>query len=153
VGNADLESLLSKGRNQGSFLKFKLTVVGAFHQLLTEGTPALFPKLRWGFVETSAQWIPYVIHDLNRRNSRHGYALDANLLRDNRMYVACQTDDDLPYVIKYAGEDNLVCGTDYGHDDHATEMEALKSLRDRTDVPPPLVDKILDANPRALYGL
>ncbi|MBM2810495.1 MAG: hypothetical protein HW416_1254 [Chloroflexi bacterium] len=153
IGNAGLENLLTQGRNQGSFLKFKLTVVGACHQLLTEGVPSQFPELRWGFVETSAQWVPYVLHDLNRRNSRHGYDVGPNLLRDNRMYVACQTDDDLPYVVKYAGEDNLVAGTDYGHDDHATEMMALSSLRERTDLEPRVIDKILDANPRALYGL
>src|SRR5581483_5358266 len=58
IGNAEMESLLAHGRNAGSFLKFKLTVVGAFHQLVTEGIPDLFPKLRFGFLETSAQWVP-----------------------------------------------------------------------------------------------
>ncbi|MBM2810839.1 MAG: Amidohydro-rel protein [Chloroflexi bacterium] len=155
IGNGALESILSQGFEGGNFLKFKLTVVGAFHQLVTNRVPAQFPRLRWGFVETSAQWVPYVVHDLVRRFTLHGEEAPdpRSIMRDNRMYVACQTDDDLPYVLKYSGEDNIVLGTDYGHADLATEMEALIRIRDRDDVEPSVFDKILDANPKALYGL
>ncbi len=74
-------------------------------------------------------------------------------MRDNRLYVACQTDDDLAYVLKYAGEDNLVIGTDYGHSDTSSEIEALRKLRQNSDVPSSVIDKILYDNPRAFYGL
>ena len=30
--------------------------------------------------------------------------------------------------LTYAGEDNLVIGTDYGHADNASEIEALRKL-------------------------
>ena len=74
-------------------------------------------------------------------------------MRDNRLYVACQTDDDLSYVLKYSGEDNLVIGTDYGHSDTSSEIEALRRLRDNSDVSSEVLDKILYDNARALYGL
>ena len=45
-----------------------------------------------------------------RRLDRADNAAARNLIRDNHVYVACQTDDDLPYVLKYAGEDNIVIG-------------------------------------------
>ena len=61
--------------------------------------------------------------------------------------------DDIPYVLKYTGEDNLVIGTDYGHNDTASEIEALRNLRDQEGIAPSVVDKILSHNPRALYGL
>jgi predicted TIM-barrel fold metal-dependent hydrolase len=67
--------------------------------------------------------------------------------------VACQTDDDLPYVLKYAGEDHLVIGTDYGHNDTSSEILALRKLQEDGAVPPHIVKKILDDNARALYGL
>ena len=153
VGNSALENILSAGRDTGNFLKFKLTVVGAFHQLVTNQVPEQFPTLRFGFVETSSQWVPYVVHDLLRRFQWKGWTLGSDLMKAYRLYVACQTDDDLPYVLQYAGEDNLVIGTDYGHADTATEMEALQNLRKRTDVDPRVIDKILDDNARALYGL
>jgi predicted TIM-barrel fold metal-dependent hydrolase len=74
-------------------------------------------------------------------------------MREQRLYVACQVDDDIPYVLKYAGEDNLVIGSDYGHADTATELEALARLRLTGEVSATAINKILDDNARALYGL
>ncbi len=74
-------------------------------------------------------------------------------LRDNRVWVACQTDDDLPYVLQYAGEDQLVIGSDYGHADTSAEIDALRNLKRQGTVDPAVVDKILDANACALYAL
>ena len=48
-----------------------------------------------------------------------------------RPYAACQSDDDLPYVLKYTDEDNMLMGTDYGHHDHAADLEGLRNLQDR----------------------
>jgi hypothetical protein len=47
--------------------------------------------------------------------------------------VACQTDDDLPYVLKYAGEDAMI-GSDYGHADNS-ELLALKRLKENESIP------------------
>jgi len=69
------------------------------------------------------------------------------------MDVACQTDDDIAYVLRYAGENNLVSGTDYGHADTSSELLALQRLREREDVAPDMMDNILNANPKALYAL
>ena len=93
------------------FNKFKLAVVGSFHSVLFEGIPQRFPKLKFGFIEVSAQWIPYALHDLARRFQRKGKPLSKEVLRESRIYVACQTDDDLPYVLRYSGPDNIVIGS------------------------------------------
>lgn len=135
------------------FSKFKLAVVGAFHSLIFEGIPEIFPKLRIAFVEVSAQWVPYAIHDLARRFERRGKSPKKNLLRENRIYVACQTDDDLSYVLQYAGEDNLVIGSDYGHADTSSELEALRKLKQQGELSSNAISKILDDNPRRLYSL
>jgi uncharacterized protein len=154
VGSRALDEFLSVGKDQGNFLRFKLTVVGAFHQIVTNGIPQQFPKLRFGFIETSSQWVPFLVNDLARRFARQGWDLPVeHLLKEMRLYVTCQNDDDLPYVLKYAGEDNLVIGSDYGHADNATEMEALRHLKERTDVDDRIKKKILEDNPKALYGL
>jgi predicted TIM-barrel fold metal-dependent hydrolase len=76
-----------------------------------------------------------------------------NIIRDSRVYVACQTDDDLPYVLKYAGEDNIVIGSDYGHNDTSSEIEALRLLKEQGEVEPRIIDKILYDNAKALYGI
>jgi predicted TIM-barrel fold metal-dependent hydrolase len=135
------------------FSKFKLAVIGAFHSLVFHGIPQRFPKLRIGIIEVSAQWIPYAVHDLSRRFARRGRSFPKNLLQENRIYVTCQTDDDLDYVLGYAGGDNLVIGTDYGHADNAVEIEALRKLRGEGKIDGQVIDKILQNNPTALYGL
>ncbi len=135
------------------FSKFKLAVVGAFHSLIFDGIPEMFPKLRLAFVEVSAQWVPYAIHDLARRFEKRGKRLKEDLLRESRIYVACQTDDDLPYVLRYAGDGNIVIGSDYGHADTSSELEALRKLKQQGDIDANTINKILDDNPRALYGL
>ena len=135
------------------FNKFKLATIGAFHVLIFHGIPARFPDVRWGFIEVSSQWIPYVINDLSLRFERRGQPLGDNVLARNNIYVACQVTDDIPYVLGYSGEDHLVIGTDYGHADTATEIEALRKLKNDGRVPGHVVDKILDDNARALYAL
>ncbi|HZA56559.1 MAG TPA: amidohydrolase family protein [Candidatus Udaeobacter sp.] len=135
------------------FCKFKLTVIGAFHSLVFHGIPQRFPKLKIGIIEVSSQWIPYAVHDLARRFARRGKQLSRHPLKENRIYVTCQTDDDLDHVLTYAGEDNLVIGTDYGHADNAAEIEALRKLRQDGKVSAQVIDKILKDNPCALYGL
>jgi len=136
------------------FSRAKLSVVSAFHSLVFSGIPSRFPRLRVGFIEVSSQWVPHAVHDLTRRWERRGNKVDrSSVLRDNRLFVACQTDDDIAYVLKYAGEDNLVIGTDYGHNDTATEIEALRNLRRDSGVSATAIDKILDDNAVALYGL
>jgi predicted TIM-barrel fold metal-dependent hydrolase len=139
--------------DEPGFCKFKLAVVGAFHSLLVDGIPDKFPGLRIAIVEVSAQWIPYAVHDLARRYQRRGKQLGANVLQDHRVYVTCQTDDDLDYILGYSGENNLVIGTDYGHSDNASEIEALRKLKTEGKIAGRVIEKILDDNPRALYGL
>lgn len=136
------------------FNKFKLAVVGSFHSLIFNDIPEKFPKTRWAFVEVSSQWVPYAIHDFARRRERGGRKVDKReVLRKNKIWVTCQTDDDLPYVLRYAGDDTLVIGTDYGHNDTSSEILALRKLREDGTVPPAVVNKILDDNARALYAL
>ncbi|HEY4135813.1 MAG TPA: amidohydrolase family protein [Alphaproteobacteria bacterium] len=136
-----------------AFMKFKLSIVGAFHNLVMQGIPQKFPKARWGFIEVSAQWVPYALKDLKHRLMRAGKRMPKNLLKECNMYVACEVNDDLEMILPYAGEDNLVIGTDYGHSDSSTEIEALRLLRNGARIPATAIDKILGDNPKALYGL
>jgi uncharacterized protein len=136
-----------------TFTKFKLAVVGACHTLLEKEVPRKFPKVRWGFVEVSAQWVPYVLNDLADRFRRKGRAFPAGALAANHMWVACENTDDLPYVLNHAGEDCLMIGTDYGHHDPSSEINAIHLLRDDKRIAPAAVKKILETNPRNFYGL
>ena len=98
-------------------------------------------------------WIPYVVKDLKRRWGAQGKELPDNPLKEYRQYVSCQTDDDVDYVFRYSGEDNIVIGTDYGHNDQSTEIEALRNLKEQGSITEPQYDKITRRNPAALFGL
>jgi predicted TIM-barrel fold metal-dependent hydrolase len=147
---------LNQTSGGSAFVSLRLATAGCFHALILSEVPSLFPDLRWAFVEASSQWVPYVIHDLRRRfvspTAGKGKRLSDTVLADNRFYVTCQTDDDLPYVLKYAGEDQLVIGTDYGHTDQSTEIESLRILKQSSELGPEVIDKILSHNPAALFG-
>jgi predicted TIM-barrel fold metal-dependent hydrolase len=151
TGNFDMFDFFAR---ESGFSNFKLTGVGAFHDLIMQGIPQKFPELRWGFVELSSQWVPYALNDMGLRLQRRGRSISAkDVLRENRMYVACQTTDDLPYVLQYAGDEQIVIGTDYGHNDTSSEISALRKLKQSGQLDPASVEKILGENPKRLYGL
>jgi predicted TIM-barrel fold metal-dependent hydrolase len=56
-------------------------------------------------------------------------------------------------VLKYSGEDNLVIGTDYGHNDQSTEIEALRNLKNQGGITARQYQKIIYDNPKDLFAL
>jgi predicted TIM-barrel fold metal-dependent hydrolase len=155
VGNGSPQNLdlVSQYNGGGSFWKFRLPVIGAFHSVIMSEVPRLFPKLRFHWAEAAAQWVPYVVKDLQRRWGAQGKELPPNPLKAYRQYVSCQTDDDVDYVLRYAGEENLTIGTDYGHNDQSTEIEALRNLKNLGTITDRQYEKITYDNPKALFAL
>jgi predicted TIM-barrel fold metal-dependent hydrolase len=148
------------------FWRTKAAAVNGIETLIANNIPSQFPKLRFGCIEAGASWASFIDYDLRRRAaSRAGRVsvlggahteIKDNLFHDNRIYVTCQVDEDLPYILKYVGEDNLIVGSDYTHRDPSMELEFRKLLQERADrgeIPRPAVDKILYDNPKAFYGL
>jgi predicted TIM-barrel fold metal-dependent hydrolase len=156
TGDPDLTNVMETPSNE--FLGIILPPLDAFEGLVTNKVPRLFPRLRWGFIEATASWVPYLLMELMRGNERksRGRMEPHELLAAHNFYVSCDTFDDLPYIISRVGDDNLVIGSDYGHSDMASEIDALTILREKADqgvISKQTADKILDSNPRALYAL
>ncbi|MBI4524357.1 MAG: amidohydrolase [Deltaproteobacteria bacterium] len=133
--------------------KFRVPTVAAFNDVLLSEVPRIFPKLRWGFIEASAQWLPWVLHEARNRFKTLGREWPDNVMREYRMFVTCENSDDLPYIAQKAGEDCLVIGTDYGHTDTSSDVDAIKIFKERTDLSLEAKRKILSDNARALYGI
>ena len=156
IGNANpfMVDVLGRNNRAGSgFWQFRLMNQGAFFSVALSDLTRDFPQLRIGFIESASQWVPYVLMELRRRMEDRGKPWPQQPLAEWRLYVTCQTNDDVPYVLKYAGEDNLLIGTDYGHADTSTDLEALRKLPESGAISPEATRKILDDNPRAFYGL
>ena len=110
--------------------------------------------------------MPFVDYDVRRRvkSNRDRVSvlsgpqtmLGSNVFRENRIYITCQVDEDLPYILKYVGEENLIIGSDYTHRDPSMELEfreLLQQRAERGEIPQLAVQKILYDNPKAFYGL
>lgn len=158
-GNIEMRGVLfgdPDTRVQDVFFVANLPVLAAFHLLLTAGIPERFEGLRIGFIEAGAQWVPYMIGEAMRRQKRMGtfgqVSMPQTLLADKRFYVTCRTDNDLAYLASAVGTDNLVIGTDYGHKDAASEIDAFQTLRANGSVSTECIDNILGTNAARLYG-
>jgi len=160
----------------GSFPGVRMLPLIAFQNLVTNRIPEKFPDLRIGFIETGASWVPYVLHyverDWHRKKTLQAAHLGPELFRDYRIFVACESDEDIPYLAQYIGEDNLISGSDYGHHqgqlptmeavslenrrlggDPSADLAVVGELRGREDLSPNAVDKILKDNPKRFYGI
>jgi uncharacterized protein len=160
----------------GSFPGVRMLPLMAFQNLVTNRISERFPDLRIGFIETGASWVPYCLHyverDWRRKRRLDAPHLGPQLFRDYRIFVACESDEDIPYLTSYIGEDNLVSGSDYGHHfgqlptlepisftnrllggDPSADVALIGELRAREDLTPELLDKMLVQNPGRFYGI
>ena len=145
-------SIFDVDRNS-SFPHIRMQPLIAFRDLIHNQIPAQFPSLRFGFVEAGASWVPYVLHALKRLFRTDWSEWGPELFAANRLYVACEADEDIAYLTRFIGEDHLMIGSDYGHNDPSEERELVMTLRAREDISSDLIDKILCENPARLYGI
>lgn len=154
--------------SHGQFMRTKAAAINGIMGLILHKIPRRFPKLRIGCIEAGSMWAPFVAYDLRRQQFRQqgrestsvlgvpSLELASNVFKDNRVYITCQVDEDLPYILKCVGEDNLMVGSDYTHRDPSMELEFRKELQaraDKGDIPQPAVQKILYENPKTFYAL
>jgi hypothetical protein len=91
-----------------------------------------------------------------QQRSAHRREGPDDILVQNRMYVSCQVDEDLGYIIQQTGESNLLVGSDFTHNDAAQEMDfvgLLNARADKGDIPRSAVKKITEDNPKRFYAI
>lgn len=114
-----------------------------------------FPKVRWGFIEGSASWVPYMCY---RAVTEYGAmaswrARAADVLAKNNIYVSCEAYEDFAAYTAFGGDDRLMIGSDYAHTDPGVEIGAFQAIAQRNDLTPELKHKLTSANAAAFYGL
>lgn len=126
----------------------------AFRDIVANKVPERFPGLRFGFIEAAAGWVPFLLHIIRRlQKEKFRFGSSAEMFREYRLYVACEADEDIPYLAKYTGDDHLLIGSDYPHSDPSREDQFVHAINVREDIPPALKQKILYENPRAFYDM
>ena len=143
----------------GADIGGRFNAIAAFTDLAMSDVPDRFPELRVGWIETGASWVPFLMADLIAKAQKltfHPFDYRSDLFRNCRFYVACDTTDDLPYILSFGTEDSLMIGTDYTHADQSAELHALDVIERREaegEIPEGVAKKIVDENPRRFYGL
>ena len=158
IANGNAENVRLYGLRPGThpaagFGIFRVPTVAACMYLILGDISTQFPDLRWGFIEASSQWIPWIHQEAARRLHAAGKKIPDSLFEANNIYVTCQVDEDIPWIMKYAGDNCLVIGTDYGHNDPSSDIDALGLLRDRDDIDAETKERILLRNPSTLFGI
>ena len=151
-GSPELFKLMTNEAG-GGFSTFRIPTVTACYALIMSEIPRVFPKLRWGFIEASSQWVPWVVHEAVRRSLGGEHPLSADCLRKCNIFVSTQSDDDFSYIISYSGEDNLLIGTDYGHGDTSSELNAIARFKALGGLTDEVKRKILWDNPKNFYAI
>lgn len=137
----------------------RLNAISAFTELAMSDIPERYPELRTGWIETGASWVPFLQADLAAKAQKltfRPFDYKTELFDRCRFYVACDTTDDIAYILKFASEDSLMIGTDYTHADQSAELRALdviERMGEEGAIPPGVAKKMLDANPRRFYGI
>jgi predicted TIM-barrel fold metal-dependent hydrolase len=128
-----------------------------------------FPNLRFAFLEGGASWLPGVFEARKRARSAtradnwvetdkgtHLVIDDIDVpaeLDAHNLWVAAFSSDDLPYLTSYLGQDHLLIGTDYCHNDTGTDPLAHSTIMERPGLDPVAARKICDDNGRAAYNI
>lgn len=153
-GNNDFKNVLFRK----DLYFFGITpILAGFNAVASSGLQTRFKTLRFAFIEAGAQWVPYLVREAARRHEFIGTKGkvddETKFLSQNRIWVTTRTNDDLPYVLRYAGNGSLVLGTDFGHEDPAAELGAFTRMRERKDIDPAQIDAIFADNARRLYAI
>jgi len=142
--------------NSAAIMHAIVPMTAAFVNIFTSDFATRFPELRFGFLEGGSEWLPFALREISRGAEtawRQDVALADVPLAGTNLFIDCTFDEDLPYVLKFSGEDNLVLGSDFGHADIGTDVGAHGVMCERTDVDAAVLNKITSENGRRLYGL
>lgn len=128
-------------------------VVAAFSFFLGSDISERFPRLKVGFIESGAAWLPHVL-------GRAGWTWDKEpAQRDRRLsdlgyFVTCEIYEDIPYILNVVGGDeNLFVGSDYTHGDRSSVLDVHQLMSERSDIDDKVALKLTSENARRFYGL
>jgi len=130
--------------------------------VVLDGVFDLFPKLRMGFLEAGAGWIPYMMDRLDEKfhidRKRKHFPLSkkpSDYFRSGNVYVTCETDEKiLDAVVREMGEDYLMYPTDFPHERQAGEFAVdIPEFWERKDLSETAKRKILSENAKRFYNL
>jgi hypothetical protein len=140
-----------------SFVEHIASPLTVFWTALVTDLHMRFPRLRFCINETGATWTHSLLHHWQRILASMGdfkvQKTDPALLEEKNVFIASWVDEDAASLTGLLGENVLTLGTDYGHNDHASQLTGHTATMDRSDITPEVATKIVDTNGRRAFGL
>lgn len=163
IGNDAFQNFLRE-RMQYSYIRWHgignpLAQMMAVTDMLYGGILQKFPKLRIGFFEGEAGWLPWLLKRLDERYEMRPE--DAPLLTKKpseyvergRFFISCESEEAyLPFVVQTLGEDLLLYNSDYPHVEESYPR-SIAAIREHRGLTEGQKRKILSQNAQTLlYG-
>ena len=130
--------------------------------MVLDGVFELFPKLRVGYLEAGAGWIPYMMDRMDDkfhvdRKRKHFplKKLPSETMKEGNIFVTCELDEKiLDVVARELGEDTLMYPSDFPHEKAVGEFGTdIPEFLERPDLSEGLKKKILYDNAKRFYGM
>jgi predicted TIM-barrel fold metal-dependent hydrolase len=160
-GSPVLTNLFTGGST--SFCSATTPVLWAFYHILLSGILSRVPKLRVGFLESGAGWVPYLIDQVRRRlkpqtvlfksrpGERNNEVDPIKYFEEGRLFVACESEEDLPYLVSKLGEDSLMLASDYPHGDPSADEEFVRRVMSLEGLSMSVKEKLLGRNAERFF--
>jgi predicted TIM-barrel fold metal-dependent hydrolase len=156
IGNASpaFRQIRRNAQNRPSRFHMSVPTLMSFTALATSEISTLFPKLRFGFFEIGSSWLTYIVNQAHKvRDDRDRKEFSRSVLRERNLFVTCEEHEELPLILQYAGDDNLVIGSDFGHPgDVDDSIFVQQKLRARSDISEQQKLHMLSHNAETLFG-
>ena len=128
-----------------------LPVLMGFFSIFRSDVLDSVPDLKFAFLESGSLWIPYLLDQVKR--SRKSKKDPAAYFREGRVFVSCESNEDINYLTSLIGEDSLMASSDYPHADPFHEENMVQAFMGRDDLQLRVQEKLLSTNAKNLYGL
>jgi uncharacterized protein len=130
--------------------------------VVLDGVFDLFPKLRMGFLEAGAGWIPYMMDRMDEKfhidRKRKHFPLSkrpSEYFKSGNVYVTCETDERiLDTVVREMGEDYMMYPTDFPHEREAGVFaKDIPEFWERGDLSERVKRKVFSENAKRFYNM
>ena len=130
--------------------------------VVLDGVFDLFPKLRMGFLEAGAGWIPYMMDRMDEKfhidRKRKHFPLSkrpSEYFKGGNVYVTCETDEKiLDTVVREMGEDYMMYPTDFPHEREAGVFaKDIPEFWERNDLSERVKRKVFSENAKRFYNM
>jgi predicted TIM-barrel fold metal-dependent hydrolase len=131
----------------------------AMASLVCGGILEMFPRLKFGFLESGCGWVPYWMWRLDEEY--RGRSLEVPLMKrrpseyikGGQCYFSCSPDEWMIRAVADAvGEDTIIFSSDYPHAD-GLFPDSVKTIRERGDLSDGVKRKILGENAARFFNL